>query len=104
MGAQAFLPHLCSICVFTNLLKWQVSFTSTFFFLAAQHGLQDLSSPNRDGTQGPGSESNESYPLDCSGIPHKCILMSPFPPLNIKCVLEGLCVTSKEGDGSTKWG
>ena len=33
-------------------------------FLAVPRGLRDLSSPTRDGTQAPGSESAESLPLD----------------------------------------
>ena len=39
------------------------------FFLAAPRGMQDLSSPTRDQTRAPCSESVESQPLDCQGIP-----------------------------------
>ena len=36
------------------------TFSISFFFLAAQRGLWDLSSPSRDRTQALGSESAES--------------------------------------------
>lgn len=37
-----------------------VKLLNTLFFLAAPHGLQDISSLTRDGTQGLGSESAKS--------------------------------------------
>ena len=40
-----------------------------FFVLSVLHGLQDLSSPTRGGTQAPCSGSLESKPLDHQGIP-----------------------------------
>ena len=36
-----------------------------FFFLAVTCGMQDLSSPTRDGTRTLCTGSTESYPLDC---------------------------------------
>ena len=47
-----------------------------FFFLAVLRGLQNLSSPTRDGTRGYGSENAESYPLDCQGTSHMKALKS----------------------------
>ena len=65
-----------SHCVHTSIVAFvSISFTFhrlhlymvVFFFFhfwAEQHGLCDLTCPTRDQTQGPGSESDKSQPLD----------------------------------------
>ena len=59
-----FICILICFCCFSSFFK-------VFFvlFLAAPHGLQDPSSPTRGQTCTLGSESTESQPLDCQGIP-----------------------------------
>ena len=47
----------------------------SLFFLAAPHGLQDLSSPTRDRACTPCSGSEESQPLGCQGSPCVDILI-----------------------------
>ena len=45
-------------------LLWEISFFFFFNFTAALHSMWDLSSPAREWTWDPYSESTESQPLD----------------------------------------
>ena len=58
--------------------------TFSFFFFAA--GLQDLSSPTRDGTQTPCSGSSETQPLDRQGSPLTRVLTKQSKPVSCQCV------------------
>ena len=61
------------------LHTWEVLSHYFFFLLAMPCGLWDISCPIRDWIQTPGSESIESSPLDCQGIPYYFCKQAFYP-------------------------
>ena len=68
-----------NIISFNNAMFLILTCYSYFLlFLAIQHSLWDLSSPNRDWTQALGTDSTESWLLDYQGIPKDCFFFLSF--------------------------
>ena len=65
-------------CLESSLSRAPCLFSYTFIFslfLTAPDSFQDLGSATRGQAQGPSSESVDSSPLDCQGIPYFCIFI-----------------------------
>ena len=59
---------------------WKLFVYMNFSFFTMPHGLRDLSSPMRDWTRTLGSESMESWPLDCPRISYVNLLSLKSTP------------------------
>ena len=60
------------------LFLFLLIFSLFFIFLVTLHSLWDLGPLNRDWTQALSTETTESEPLDCQGIPSMLFLNNSF--------------------------